>query len=159
MSIIESIAYKMKVVGIYLIAGGILAPVFKVINKYIFSDWEFINFLVVICAVDTILGFYKSVKLKNISSRGFSMVFKKIIIYSCALITSHAMVNYTIGGKVNSLFGYFDFVVFSSIMIREGISIFENIAVIDPTALPKKILKYLRDFDSLTGELKIGGKQ
>ena len=150
----ETITIKIKVVGVYLIAGSAFAPLFKLVNKYLFSDWEFINFLIVICAVDTLLGFVKALKQKNISSRGFSMVFKKIIIYSCALITSHAMVNYTVGGKVNRLFTYFDFVVFSSIMVREGISIFENIASIDPKAFPKRILKYLRDFDSLTGEMK-----
>ena len=91
----------------------------------------------------------------NISSKGFSMVFQKFIVYTCALVTTHALVHFTVNNKTVVVFQWFDYVIFSGIMVREAISIFENIAVIDPNAFPKKILKYLKDFDSYTGELRM----
>jgi toxin secretion/phage lysis holin len=145
----------MKSVKIYFLMGWGIAPFISFVNKYIFSDWQFAVFLVVICGVDTLLGAYKAIKLKEFSSKGFEMVFKKIIIYTCTLITVHVLVHFSIGNKAASVFAWFDYVIFSAIMVREAISIFENIAIIDPDAFPKSILKYLKQFDSFTGEFRM----
>lgn len=144
-----------KSIYIYIFFGWTLAPVVEYVDKYVFNDWEFLKFLLVITSVDTLLGFIKAIKLREVSSKGFSMVFKKLIVYSCALITTHALVHFTVDNKAIAVFGWFDYVIFSGIMVREAISIFENIATIDPGAFPKKILKYLRDFDSFTGEFRM----
>lgn len=147
--------FNLKGILIYLMIGWSIAPVLGFIDKYVFNDWEFIKFLLVICSVDTVLGFVKAAKLRVLSSRGFSMVFKKLIVYSCALIVTHVLVHFTVANKAYAVFAWFDYVIFSGIMVRETISIFENIAIIDPTAFPKQILKYLKDFDSITGHFKI----
>lgn len=103
-------------------------------------------------AVDTMLGLVKAIIQKRISSKGFGMVLKKIIIYSSALITTSAMVKFTVSGAPQAAFSFMNNMVFSAIMVKEAISIFENIAEIDPNVIPPFILKYLHKFNSLTGE-------
>lgn len=144
--------HLLKVVFLYLSLGWVMAPVIGWVEKYVFSDWEYLKFLFVVMMVDTALGVYKAIVKKRISSKGFGMVLRKIIIYTCALITTSALVKFTIEGAPQAAFSFFNNVVFSAIMLRETISIFENIAEIDPNVLPKYLLKYLHRFDSLTGK-------
>jgi toxin secretion/phage lysis holin len=145
----------MRQIIAYAILGWAIAPFAAFFKEYVFDDFEFLKFLFVICAVDTALGFFKAVVHKNVSSRGFSMVFTKIIIYSAALICSHVLVSFTVHNKAYAVFSWVDTVIFSGIIVREAVSIFENIALIDPTAVPKRLLKYLKDFDSFTGIKKL----
>lgn len=145
---------KVKPLLLYFVLGWTLAPVTQFINKYIFNDWEFLKFLFVICSVDTLLGFVKAIKNREVSSKGFGMIFKKIIVYSSALIVTHVLVNFTINNKAQVLFSWIDSMIFSAIVVREAISIFENIAAIDDTFIPNSILKYLKQFDSKTGKFK-----
>jgi phage-related holin len=137
----------------YIFLGWNLAPFVHFLNTYVYNDWEFLKFLFVICCVDTALGIAKAIKQKNLSTKGFGMVFYKMIVYSSALITSHVLVSFTVHNNSSFLFTWFDNVIFAAIIVKEGVSIFENIAIIDPSVFPKSILKYLRDFDA-AGKLR-----
>lgn len=139
----------------YMMVGVLLAPLTKFINTYIFSDWDFLKFLFVAIAIDTLLGLYKSYLQHNISSKGYGMIIRKIIVYCAALICGNLMVKFTIGGKIEPGFGWIDNAVYSALIVREVISIFENIAIIDPSVFPSSILKRLKDFDTFTGQFKI----
>ena len=151
---------KMRSITVYLLIGWSLAPITRFVNEYVFSDWDYLRFLFVIMAVDTLLGLYKAILAKDISSKGYGMVIKKIIVYSAALIATNVLVKFTINGATQIAFGWMNSVVYSAIIAREAISIFENIAVIDPKAMPKRLLKYLKDFDSFTGRpLKLKDEQ
>jgi toxin secretion/phage lysis holin len=132
--------------------GWTLAPIIHFIEKYVFSDWEYLKFLFVITSADTALGFVKAIKLHQLSSRGFSMIFTKFTMYACALIATHVLVHFSVANKTYVVFSWFDTVIFSAIVVREAISIFENIALIEPNLFPSSILKYLHQFDSLTGK-------
>lgn len=149
---------RMKFILAYLAAGWTLAPLISWFEKYIFSDWEFLIFLGVIVAVDTLLGVVKALYLREFSSKGFGMLLRKILVYAGALVATSALVRFTVDGAPQGAFRFFDNVVFSAIMVREAISIFENIAEIDPDAMPKWILKYLKKFDSYTGK-KLNNEQ
>lgn len=105
-----------------------------------------------VVAVDTILGLIKAIMNKRISSKGFGMVLIKIITYSSALITTSALVKFTVGGAPQSAFSFMNNMVFSAIMVREAISVFENISEINPSIIPPYILKYLQKFNSITGQ-------
>lgn len=142
----------MKMIVAYLVAGWAIAPLITWIEKYVYSDWEFLKFLFVIIAVDTVLGIYKAIAGRNVSSKGFGMLFRKILVYCGALVATSVLVRFSVDGGVQAAFRFMDNVVFSAIMVREAISIFENIAEIEPDALPKWILKYLKRFDSITGK-------
>ncbi|WP_072356844.1 bacteriophage holin [Chitinophaga sancti] len=141
-----------KTVFIYIKFGWIVAPIVWWIEKYVYSDWEFLKFLFVIVSVDTLLGFTKAVMEKKVSSKGFGMVLKKLLIYTCLLVATSALTKFTISGAPQVAFSFLNNVVFSAIMVREAISIFENVAEIEPGVLPGSILKYLQKFHSETGK-------
>lgn len=130
----------------------------KLFEKYIFSDYEFLIFLIVIVSIDTVIGFLKAFHLHNVSSKGFSLIFTKFIVYTSLLILTHTLKHYTVAGEPNHIFGWIDNFIYSAIILREAISILENIAAIYPNLLPKSLLKRLKDFDQ-DGNLLITNKQ
>ncbi len=142
----------MKQYTILFLLGWTLAPFAQFVNKYIFDDWEFLKFLFVICSVDTCLGVLKAIKQKQVSSKGFGMVFNKLITYSAALICTHVLVHFTVEHKSYIVFSWMDSVIYSAIIVREALSIFENISYLQPGVFSASILKYLHQFDSLTGK-------
>lgn len=142
----------MKAILIYVRIGWFAAPFVAWIEQYVYSDWEFLKFLFVIVSVDTILGLIKSIMERKVSSKGFGMVLKKLLIYTSLLITTSALTKFTVCGAPQVAFSFLSNVVFSAIMVREAISIFENVAEIEPGVLPTSILKYLQKFHSETGQ-------
>lgn len=152
MKLVKKTEMTGRLIAIYGMIGVILAPVSKFISTYIFSDWTYLEFLFVIIGVDTVLGLYKAWIQHNISSKAFGMLIKKFIIYSAALICAFVVVNFKVGGNTEGFFSWVDDAVYSALICREAISIFENIAIIDPGVIPAWILKRLKQFDSWTGK-------
>jgi len=126
----------------------------QLFEKYLFSDWDFLYFLCIIVAIDTFFGVWKHYKLRTLSSKGFADFFTKIIVYFGFLVVCNIMVHYTISGQQNMYFGWFDDLAYSAIVVREAISIIENIGAINNNLLPPWILKRLRQFDS-TGKYTV----
>lgn len=126
----------------------LMIPILTMIEKYIFNDWEFIRFLIVLIVIDTILGVWKSYIKKCISSKGWGQVIRKLIAYSSLLILTHVMAEFTISGVKNVLFGWFPQFAYSAIIVRECISIVENIGILNPNLLPARILEKLKEIDS-----------
>lgn len=134
--------WKMVLLGISL------SPIFMFIQKYIYNDWEFLKWLFLLIALDTFTGVWKSYKAMEISSKGFSQVITKVTIYSIFLIVIHILQYFTVDKQINSLFGWLNDVAYSTLIIRESISIFENLAVIEPKLFPIKILEKLKAFEN-----------
>lgn len=154
----------MKKAGIKLIAvftdpnslmiASIFAGLKVTIDKYIYSDWEFAGFLVTLVVVDSVLGFYKAWKSKSISSRAFGRVMEKVLLYSCALIAGHVVtVVFSSKPLMAGIFEWFNNLLLAGIVVRESLSIFENIAEIKPGLLPAWLMKRFRLFDD-SGKLK-----
>lgn len=129
-----------------------LSLVLHFVETYIYSDWNFLVSLCVLISVDTFLGIFKSIKEGKVSSVGFGMVVVKVLLYATVLITVHVLTTYTVAGVHPVILDYIDDFVMTSLLVREAISIFESIAVINPEIVPKFILKKLKDFDSDTGK-------
>ncbi|OUJ68667.1 bacteriophage holin [Hymenobacter crusticola] len=111
----------------------------QLVEKYLFSDWDFLSFLLVLILVDTVMGVQRSWKLRTVSSRGFSRIFIKLCLYANMLILSHVMTHFTVRGNPNVLFQWFDYFMYSCMMAREGLSILEHIAFIEPRMVPKAL--------------------
>lgn len=122
------------------------------IEKYVFKDWDFAGYLLVLIVADTLLGVAKNIKNKTVSSSGFANFFIKLLVYSCVLISLHVLNNFTVNKVSHQLFDWSNTVVYTAIIIRELISIFENVAEIKPNLIPAWILKILKSHDSQTGE-------
>lgn len=126
------------------VTGSFILHLFE---KYLFSDWQFLVFLMVLIGIDTATGFWKHWKLNSVSSKGFAAFFQKVIVYAVFLILTHGLKNFTVAGAVNGLFSWVDNLFYAAIMVREAISIIENLGVIRPGLLPNWILAKLKSFD------------
>lgn len=124
---------------------AIFAVLVKIINEYVFDDWQFVITMAVIIMVDTLLGVYKAWRNKQVSSALFSKVFKKMLVYMAILIATHAATHLQANGKQVSLLTWVDSLVYAAIVVREFISILEKAAALG-VILPGGILKHLRNF-------------
>lgn len=117
------------------------------IEKYVFRDWEFMKYLLILIVVDTAVSWIYHIKNKDFSSKGFSMIITKLFIYCAILIVAHVVGNFTVEGGNVEVYTWFRAVVCNALIIRESISIIENAAKVNPTLVPQRVRKYLYDFD------------
>ena len=137
----------------FLSVSAAFAGVKAVADTYIFADWQFVLFLLIMIVVDTVLGTYNAWKKKNLESRAWARLFEKLVLYGCVLIMSHVLIRFTIGGAATGLFDWIDDVLYCAIMVREAISIIENVGEIKPDFFPKWVLARLKKFDE-SGQFK-----
>ncbi|MFZ4705553.1 MAG: phage holin family protein [Bacteroidales bacterium] len=131
----------------YIIAGVTLAPVMNVLNKYFFADWEFLKFLMVLIGLDTITGFWRAVKRRELSSRAWGGVIEKVIVYATFVIVIHVLVHYRVSGAPVKVFAWLNQVAYAALMAKEALSIVENLGAINNNLLPRWVLRWLREFD------------
>lgn len=118
------------------------------IEKYIFKDWEFLKFLVVLIALDTLLSWiYHIFFTQDFSSKGFGMIFVKLITYGALMIVGHVMGSFSINNLPQETFTWFRSLILTALLVREALSIVENTGKIYPQGVPLWIRKYLKDFD------------
>ena len=121
-------------------------------KTYVFSDWEFVKWLAVLMVVDTFLGLLKHWFARDISSKGYGMVGKKLIVYSAVMILAHVLSSFTVNNQPVTTLEWFGSFGCTVLMVREGLSIIENIEAILPGFFPKSIVSRLKDFDSKKGD-------
>ena len=120
---------------------GILAQKIQLafVRDHIIS-WDLVTAVVSLLMVDTFLGVWKHHKLGTLNSKGFGSFMAKVVIYWLFIKTADHI------ARVKLLEWSGDILI-SGLLVREGISIFENMGVIYPGIVPPWILKKLRDFD------------
>lgn len=142
------IEYAFNLFSVKLVMlGWIMAPVVSFIDQYIFNDWQFVITIAVMIGVDTCLGLLLAWKRQDISSEAFSKLFTKIIVYALLLVASHAAATYQVDGAPNTLLSWVDSIVYSIMVARELISIFEKTALLNIFTLPAPLLAKLRYFN------------
>ena len=129
-----------------------ITPFIELFEKYVFGDWEFVKYLVVLVVIDTVLGFSKHYIKHDISSKAYGMIAKKIVSYSIVMIVAHVVATFRVGGEQIESLVWFRYFACSALMVRESISIIENLEVISPGFIPKSIVRRLSEFDSNTGK-------
>jgi toxin secretion/phage lysis holin len=120
----------------------------KTVETYVFSDWQFLKFLLVLISVDTLLGLVLSFKNHRLSSLEFSRLFTKMLVYLGFLVLTHILCHFTVEGRPNTLFGWFSTMAYSAIVVRESLSIFEHFREINPNLVPKWLVNRLKAFDA-----------
>lgn len=131
----------------------LLTPVFRFIQLYIYNDWDYLLYLGVLIVIDSLLGIYNAWLKHSISSKGFGQIITKVLIYGATLVTVHVIASFKIDGVHPTIISYGDNLIMTSLIVREAISIFENISIVYPGIIPAIILKRLKAFDSDTGEV------
>jgi phage-related holin len=119
----------------------------KFIETYMYADWQFLNFLVVLVAINSLLGLYVQYKNHTLKWILVSLWFQKILIYACYLILVHIISHFTIEGEKNQYFGWFNGIANAALIIRESIYILENMGAIRSGLIPKWLLKKLKQYD------------
>lgn len=123
-------------------------------QTYIFNNWSFLIYLTIAVVIDTILGVWKAVKHNQVSSAKMGGFVVKVVLYGLFLVMVNSLSNFSSANWSKLFFSYIQESCYAAVMIREAISIIENIGAIKPDLLPKWILKKLRSFDE-TGTYKI----
>lgn len=103
-------------------------------------SWNLFTGVVVLLMIDTVLGMWKHWHLKTFSSSGFGKLLGKVVIYWAFFKMADIVARVQLLGWTG------DFMV-SALLIREAISITENMAILRPELIPSWILKRLKDFD------------
>lgn len=104
-------------------------------QKYIFSDTEYLIWLLIAVMLDLITGVTKALirnGIQHITSRGLRMTVIKFIQYGTFLIITHVLVNFTVNGKSISPLRFIDDWAFSLLILIEVKSVYENIVAINP---------------------------
>ena len=140
----------MKNVSMITLLAVPITPLLEFFEKYVFGDWEFVKFLVVVMFLDTVLGFIKHIIRKDVSSKAWGMISRKVIIYAAVLVLAHVLCNFKIGDKVVDSFIWFRYFACSALMVREAISIIENVEEICPGFFPTWVIKKLNGFNNET---------
>ncbi len=117
------------------------------IETYIFADWQFLNFLLVLLSLDGILEIYIAYKNKVFNFKSIGLLFQKALIYTCFLVLVHILSHFTVEGEKNSFFGWFNGFAYLAIIVRESIYILENMTTIRPGLIPGWIIKKLKQYD------------
>lgn len=137
-----------------------ISPLVELFEKYVFGDWEFVFFLLVLIILDTVLGFIRHWIAHDISSRAFGMIARKLLVYSSVMVLGHVMSRFSVAGEPVDSFVWFRYFACSALMVREGISIIENLEDIMPGFFPAWVIRRLKGFDNITGEkIKGHGKE
>jgi len=135
-----------KLATVVLLSVGLM-PILTWLEKYVFSDWEYMMFLIILMVLDTLLGVYKHAKLRTISSSAWSKVIDKMVSYFSLLIIVHVMSHFTIDGEEIVVLNWVKYLAYSSLIVKESISVIENVGAISPKFVPKNLLKKLKEFD------------
>lgn len=118
----------------------------NIIDKYLFSDIEFIILLSIIVAIDTCLGVLLSINRKQLSSNKFGKLFTKLIVYLLLLISTHILATFEVNNNKIEIFKWVDAAIYSSIMLREFLSIIEKAALLGVT-LPSWVTNKLLELN------------
>lgn len=146
-----------KLVGLCLAIQIPVALISTLVNKYLFNDFEFLKWLIVVCFLDLLTGMWKvwiTQGYQAITSRGIRDTVSKIIQYGSFLIITHVLTHFQIGGKAT----YFNWqwindVAYEFLILIEIKSVYENIVRINPKMdFMKPILEKLTQMFKKEGE-------
>jgi phage-related holin len=127
--------------------GWTLAPAVQWLRTYVFDDEPFLISLTLVVAVDTVLGVWRGLAERSLSSRAFAALFKKVAFYALFLVAVHAVARHQVNGTPNVLLTWLDSVAYSLILVRELLSIIENGAALRLFAPPRWLIERLELFN------------
>lgn len=141
---------------VLILYGGMWGSwIIHLFEKYLFDDWVFAAFFTVLVALDTITGIWKALKYRNFSSMGFGRLISKVAVYFIILCLAHNLRHYKIDGHENGFFQWADDFFYTALVVKEAISLLENLGAINKSLVPLWILKRLKEFDQTGDYTKI----
>ena len=105
-----------------------IGPLVAFVEKFVFNDWNYLKFLMVVVAIDFVTGVTKSWKAgKLITSKGWRDTVSKIIQYSAFLICTHVTTHFEVDGQRLMPFDWVNESAYIFLISIEIKSVYENI--------------------------------
>lgn len=120
---------------------------------YVFQDWGFVRYLIIMVILDTILGIRRAVIQKTFHWKYLYGLKDKLIVYTSILVLVHVMTSFTVDDQTVTWFIWLRISVFSGLMAKESFSILKNIAATNKSLVPAWLLKKFEEWDK-TGKFK-----
>lgn len=122
----------------------IATPLMLVTETYLFEDWEYLKWLMLLMFLDLVTGVLRAfLKKVQVTSKGLRQTVIKVIQYFIFLITIHVLTNFKIQGVEVELFAWITTSAYAFLIGIEAKSILENLAgfndTFDATALIDKL--------------------
>jgi phage-related holin len=127
--------------------GAVLTALAKLVEHYLFNDWRFAGWIGLLLVIDTITGFLVALVRGEVSSKAWGMIVRKLVAYGSVLIITHILTSFEVQGNKNTLFEWFTQIAYAALVVRESISILENVGKLAPGLIPAWILSRLKGFD------------
>ncbi len=116
----------------------------EVLERYVVGDCHWVLYLAVLMALDTLLGFTKHWLTNTVSSKGWGDVGTKLLLYSSVLVLGHVLASVELAaGTGTAHLAWFKTFACVFLIVREALSIVENIEEIKPGFFPKWLVKRL----------------
>ena len=109
---------------------SLIAPILMFVEKYIFSDWDFLIYLLLAMGFDIITALIKvSIKdgISHITSRGLRQSVVKSVQYFVFLATIHWITNIHVQGDRIEIYDWIIPIAYTFLMLIEIKSIWENL--------------------------------
>jgi phage-related holin len=135
----------MQKLGFNILLGTIYAPVIILVEKYLLKDYHLLLNLFILVIIDTVLGVLYAYKQNRVSSTGFSQVITKLLVYILLMIAVNQ--SHLNTGDFGLVLQWLDGVVYSTIVIRELLSIIEKSTLMGYIKLPDYVKEKLEKFN------------
>ena len=126
----------------------VVGPLVAFVEKFVFNDWNYLKFLMVVVALDFITGVTRSWKAGiPITSKGWRDTVSKIIQYSAFLICTHVTIHFEVDGQPLMPFDWINDSAYVFLIAIEIKSVYENIVAINGNLdFLKPIIKKIEQF-------------
>lgn len=142
-------------VTIWALAVGIGATLLEFVETYVFSDFKYMVFLLLMIAYDTYAGYQKQKELNKQDPAKYpppsskvvkDKTFSKLMYYVCVLSSLHGLAHVQIDGIEVTIFHALEYSAMLSIMATEFWSVQENYAEIGKKTIVQLAWDKLKDF-------------
>lgn len=116
------------------------------VEKYIFDDWEFLRWVLILIILDLVWALRLAWRQKNLSLKGFEKSGEKLAQYATLLVLGHILLHVRSDNEPITVLSYFTLLIHIYILSREAISILEKQVLINPKYVPNWLLERLRAF-------------
>lgn len=130
-----------------IILGWSWATFSLVFEKYLFNDWSFLIYLIILILLDTLLGVWRAIKYNQVNSSKFGGFIIKVVLYAIFMVVVHNLSNFSNNEATKFVFSWVQELCYGAVLVREAISIIENIGAIKKGLIPNWILSKLKAYD------------
>lgn len=127
------------------------------VERYVFSDWPFLIFLIILISLDTLLAVGHALHRWTFSPRKLSGILVKFVVYGSVLVIGHVIENVEVSEKNIPGGIYFKMVVYAAIIFIEATSCLKNLGKINKNLVPLFILKRFEEFNETGDFAKLTG--